>query len=112
MFTEKNKDLLMINHESAEIKSFDGVTNINFPKDMDLMQVANFMVSKKSEKRSSLVNLYKIKTGYCVYIYIYIYIYIYMNTAYLTHIYPQFISPKFKLPPKSKKPPSILLKYP
>ena len=33
-----------------------------------------------------------------------------MNTIYLIHISPQFMSPKFTLPPKAKKPLSILLK--
>ena len=35
---------------------------------MDLMQVTNYIVSKKSEKKSTLANLCKVKTGYCVYI--------------------------------------------
>ena len=48
--TEKNKDLLTIKHKSVETKSFDGVTFINLAKDMDLIQEANYMVSKKSEK--------------------------------------------------------------
>ena len=35
-----------------------------------------------------------------------------MNTIYLIHISPLFMSPKSTLPTKAKKPPSILLKYP
>ena len=68
MLTEKDEDLFMINHKAPETKSFDGVTYINLTKEMDLTQVANYMVSKKSEKRSTLANLCKVQTGYCVYI--------------------------------------------
>ena len=62
MLTEKNKDLLTINHKPAEAKSFDDVTYINLGKYMDLIQVANYMISKKSEKRSTLVNLCKVQS--------------------------------------------------
>ena len=43
----------MINQQPAEAKSFDGVihNHINLAKDMNLIQVANNMVSKKSEKK-------------------------------------------------------------
>ena len=34
---------------------------------MDLIQVTIIMVSKNSEKRSTLANLCKVQTGYCVY---------------------------------------------
>ena len=34
---------------------------------MDLIQIAINMVSKKSGKRSTLANLCKVRTGYCVY---------------------------------------------
>ena len=40
--------------------------HVNLAKDMGLIQVAINMVSKKSEKRSTLVNLCKVQTGYCV----------------------------------------------
>ena len=67
MLIEK-KVLLTINHKSAETKSFDGVTYpCKFDRAMDLIQVANYVVSKKSEKRSTLANLYKVQTEYvCV----------------------------------------------
>ena len=35
---------------------------------MDLIQVANYMVSKTSGKRSTLANVCKVQTEYCVYI--------------------------------------------
>ena len=66
MVTEKNKDLLTINQKSAESKSFDGVTYMNLAKDMHLIQVANYMVSKKLEKRSTLASLGKVQTEYCL----------------------------------------------
>ena len=66
LLTEKNKDLLTVNHKSVESKSFDGVAYMNLAKDMDLIQVANYMVSKKSEKRRTLARLCKVDTEYCV----------------------------------------------
>ena len=51
MLTEKSKDLLTINHNSVESKSFDGVTYMNLAKDMDLLEVANYMVSNKIGKK-------------------------------------------------------------
>ena len=41
--------------------------HVNLAKYMNLIQVANNMVSKKSEKRSTLVNLCEVQGGYCVY---------------------------------------------
>ena len=41
--------------------------HVNVAKDMDLIQVADCMVLKKSEKRSTLANFRKVQTGYCVY---------------------------------------------
>ena len=41
--------------------------HVNLAKDMDFIQVAINVVSKKSEKRNTLANLYKVQTGYCVY---------------------------------------------
>ena len=41
--------------------------HVNLAKNMNLIQVANNMVSKKSEKRSTLVNLCEVQGGYCVY---------------------------------------------
>ena len=66
MLIEKNKDLLTINHKYVETKSYDGVTYMNLAKDVDFIQVANYMVSKKSEKRSTLASLCKVKTEYYV----------------------------------------------
>ena len=83
---------------------------------MDLIQVAINMVSKNSEKRSTLANLCKVQTGYCVYTSMFVLVKWNVNTwdeYYLSYPYfPEFISPKFTLPPKAKKPSSILLKYP
>ena len=41
--------------------------HVNLAKDMDLRQASDYMVLKKSEKRSTLANLCEVQTGYCVY---------------------------------------------
>ena len=41
--------------------------HVNLAKDMDLIQASDYMVLKKSEKRSTLANLCEVQTGYCVY---------------------------------------------
>ena len=94
--------------------------HVNLVQDVDLIQVANYMVLEKSEKRSNMANLCKVQTvqsSYCVYASMFVLIKWNVNTwdeyfIYLIHISPQFISPKFKFPPKAKKLSLILLKYP
>ena len=39
---------------------------MNLAKDVDLIQVANYMVSKKSEKKITVASLCKVQTEYCV----------------------------------------------
>ena len=44
--------------------------HVNLVQDVDLIQVANYMVLEKSEKRSNMANLCKVQTvqsSYCVY---------------------------------------------
>ena len=87
--------------------------HVNLAKDMDLIQVAIKMVSKKSEKKEYFGQFVQSSNWIlCIYKYVCVgkngMLILGMNTIYLTHISPQFISPKFKLLPKAKKPPSIL----
>ena len=112
MLTEK-KDLLTINHKSAETKLFDGVTYpCKFNRDMDLIQVANYVVSKKSEKRSTLANLYKVQTGYCVYTNMFVLVKWNVNVWDECYLYYPYFPISIQVPPKAKKSLSILLKYP
>ena len=90
-FFPHRKELLTVNHKSAETKSFDGVTYINLAEGMDLMQVANYMVSKKSEKKEySDQFLQSSNWILCINKYV---------CVYLIHISPQFISSKSSLDP-------------
>ena len=67
MLTEKNKDLLSAKYQQRLNHLMVLRIHVNLAKDMDLIQVANNMVLKKSKKRSTLANLCKVQTGYCVY---------------------------------------------
>ena len=115
MLTEKNKELRSTKSQQRLNHLMVLHIYVNLAKDMHLIQVANYVVLKKSDKRSTLANLCKVQTAYCVYTSMFVLVKWNVNTwdeYYLSYPYfPQSISPKFTLPPRAKKL-SILLKYP